>query len=64
MVDAPSLLSRVDAGDIDGQELVIGGTFTGTDTARVLKDKGAEIFPGVRKGCCRSGGEIEGLNGC
>lgn len=49
VVDAPSLLSRVDAGDIDGPELVIGGRFTETDTARVLKDKGAEIFPGVRK---------------
>ena len=49
MVDAPSLLSRVEAGDVDGRELVVGGTFAGTDTAKALKDRGADVFPGVRK---------------
>ena len=60
VVDAPSLLSRVDAGDIDGEELIIGGTFTGTDTARVLKDKGAKIFPGVRKAAAAVVAKLKG----
>ena len=49
LIDAPSLLSRVESGDIDARELVVGGTFAMTDTARGLKDKGAEVFTGVRK---------------
>lgn len=49
VVDAPLLLSRVEAGDIKAEELVIGGSFAMTTTAKDLEAKGAKVFPGVRK---------------
>ncbi len=49
VIDAPKLLDRVRAGDIKPEELVIGGDFASTATAAELKEKGTEIFPGVRK---------------
>ncbi len=49
IIDAPRLLARVEAGDIKAQELVIGGSFATTETAKKLKDMGSVIFPGVRK---------------
>jgi CRISPR-associated protein Cst2 len=42
-VDAPALLARVDSGDIDAKELVIGGPFATSATARQLREKGAII---------------------
>ncbi len=48
-VDAPVLLERVRAEDIQATELFIGGGFATTSTAQRLKDRGAEVFLGVRK---------------
>ncbi len=47
-IDAPLLLARTEAGDINARELVIGGSFAATDTAVKLKELGAEVCPGVR----------------
>ena len=44
-VDARQLLERVEDGDIDPKELIIGGVFAKTETAQQLKAKGA--FLGV-----------------
>ena len=48
-IDAPILQVRVEAEDIKASELVIGGSFASTDTAKKLKETGAAVFPGVRK---------------
>lgn len=48
-IDAPLLLTRVEAGDIKAQELVIGGSFGATATAEKLRNMGAQVFPGIRK---------------
>ncbi len=48
-IDAPILQARVEAEDITASELVIGGNFASTETARMLKASGAKVFPGVRK---------------
>lgn len=48
-VDAPLLISRVEAGDIEAAELVIGGNFATTETAKRLKDKGTTVCPGVKR---------------
>jgi CRISPR-associated protein Cst2 len=48
-VDAPRLLERVKAGDIKGNELVIGGGFAGTATANELAKLGATVCAGVRQ---------------
>jgi CRISPR-associated protein Cst2 len=39
-VDAPALWDRVDDGDIKAEELIIGGVFAKSETAKKLKDKG------------------------
>jgi CRISPR-associated protein Cst2 len=44
-VDACLLLERVEDGDVDPKELIIGGVFAKTETAQQLKSKGA--FLGV-----------------
>ena len=48
-IDAPALQARVEAEDIKVSELVIGGSFATTETAKKLKEMGAQTFPGVRK---------------
>ena len=48
-IDAPALQARVEAEDIKASELVIGGSFATTETAKKLKEMGAQTFPGVRK---------------
>lgn len=48
-VDAPMLLAKVEAGDIQAQELVIGGLFAMTDAAKELKKLGAEVHSGIKK---------------
>ena len=47
-IDAPALQTRVEAEDIDTSELVIGGSFATTETAKLLEKMGAVVFPGVR----------------
>ena len=47
-IDAPILQARVEAEDIKASELVIGGSFASTDTAKQLKEMEAAVFPGVR----------------
>ena len=47
-IDAPILQARVEAEDIKAAELVIGGSFASTETAKKLKVLGASVFPGVR----------------
>ena len=48
-IDAPALLARVEAEDIKASELVIGGSFVATETAKKLETKGAKVYQGVRK---------------
>ena len=48
-IDAPTLQTRVEAEDINASELVIGGSFATTETAKQLEGMGATVFPGVRK---------------
>lgn len=48
-VDAPLLLARAVAGDIQAEELVIGGSFATTDTAKKLEEKGAALGLGVKE---------------
>ncbi len=43
-VTAPSLLRRVEGGDIDAKELILGGTFAADAEAAKLKAKGAAVF--------------------
>lgn len=47
-IDAPALQIRVEAEDINASELVIGGSFAATETAKRLKEMGATVLPGVR----------------
>ena len=48
-VDAPALLARVESGDIPGSELIIGGSFGQTATAKKIAAHGATIEQGVRR---------------
>lgn len=59
-VDAPRLLQRVQAGDIQAGELIIGGGFAATDTAAALKKLGASVEPGVRKAAELAAARLEG----
>jgi CRISPR-associated protein Cst2 len=47
-VDAPALLERVRSGDLPGRELIIGGAFCQTQTAKEVAGLGATLEPGVR----------------
>ncbi len=47
-VDAPALLIRAEAKDLPANELIIGGAFSRTETARKVKELGATLVPGVR----------------
>lgn len=47
-IDAPILGTRVEAEDIKASELVIGGSFASTETAKRLGEMGAAVLPGVR----------------
>ena len=47
--NAPNLRARVEAEDIRAAELVIGGSFASTETAKQVQEMGAAVFPGVRK---------------
>lgn len=49
VVDAPTLLARAEAGDIGPSELVIGGIFANTTTAKRLQELGATVLAGVRQ---------------
>ena len=59
-IDAPALRDRVEAEDINASELVIGGGFATTETAKQLEEMGATVFPGVRKAAKKV---IENLGG-
>ncbi len=48
-VVAPSLLARVEAGDLPAAELVVAGAYCRTDEGERLKELGAMLEPGVRK---------------
>ncbi|MCC6626827.1 MAG: type I-B CRISPR-associated protein Cas7/Cst2/DevR [Chloroflexi bacterium] len=45
---AAALVERVQAGDIDAAELVVGGALAATPDGRALQDAGAFVVPGVR----------------
>lgn len=47
-VDAPDLLARAEANDLPARELIIGGAFCRTETARKVGELGATLVPGVR----------------
>lgn len=44
----PELIRRVEAGDIDAKELVVGGSITTSEQGKVLGTKGAFVTPGVK----------------
>ncbi len=48
-VDAPNLLARAKAEDIPAGELIIGGGFSRSETAKELKRRGATVVDGVRQ---------------
>jgi CRISPR-associated protein Cst2 len=54
-VDAGCLLTRVDAGDIKGEELILGGPFARTETGKALQSLGA--FVGDKDGVKSAGDE-------
>jgi CRISPR-associated protein Cst2 len=45
---APELVRRVQAGDIDPAELVVGGSLSGTASGQALAAQGATVLPGVK----------------
>ena len=47
-LDAPQLLRRVQCGDIDAAELVVGGELSGTATGDALKAAGADVQAGIK----------------
>jgi CRISPR-associated protein Cst2 len=47
-LDAPQLLRRVQCGDIDAGELVVGGELSGTRTGDALKAAGADVHAGIK----------------
>ncbi|HPA20369.1 MAG TPA: type I-B CRISPR-associated protein Cas7/Cst2/DevR [Verrucomicrobiae bacterium] len=47
-VEAPELVRRVEAGDIGGKELFVGGAIAGGETGQRLKAKGASVEAGVK----------------
>lgn len=53
-VDATALLERAKANDVPAGELVIGGLFSQTGTARELASLGATLVPGVRDAARRA----------
>ena len=59
-VDAPLLLDRVEAGDIEAGELIIGGNLATTETAKKLKDKGTSVFPGIKTAAKAVIGRLKG----
>jgi CRISPR-associated protein Cst2 len=64
VIDAPVLLRRARSGDCPAAELILGGDFADTETARELESLGATRVAGVRKAaelCCErlAGGEVE-----
>lgn len=44
-VVAPSLFRRIEGGDIDSKELILGGAFAADTAVSELKAKGAAVFP-------------------
>ncbi len=59
-VDAPTLLMRAQAGDIDPKELVVGGMLAGTETGEALKGLGAEVHAGVKAAAGAMLGRLRG----
>jgi CRISPR-associated protein Cst2 len=47
-IDAPQLLRRVQCGDIDASELVVGGELAGSSTGDALKKAGADVHVGIK----------------
>lgn len=47
-ITIPDLIRRVQNGDIDPEELWIGGAIADTAEAETLEDLGANIFPGIK----------------
>ncbi len=63
-VVARSLFSRVDGGDIDPKELILGGSFAADPAVSELKAKGATVFPnGVKAAAAEAVKRINKLLG-
>jgi CRISPR-associated protein Cst2 len=62
-IDAPALLARVESGDLPGAELIIGGSFSRTETATKIAALGATLEPGVRKAAELACGRINSREG-
>lgn len=57
-IDAPSLLRRVQAGDIPADELYVGGELLG-ETGDKLTKLGANVFPGVKDAALKVRGIVK-----
>ncbi len=57
---APSLLRRVEAGDIDGKELILGGPFADSEQGKSLRKLGADCHRGVRNAAAAASTRIDG----
>ncbi len=45
---APALLQRIDAGDIDAKEIIVGGEIAANPEFQSLKERGAAVVDGVK----------------
>lgn len=59
----PELVRRVQAGDVDAGEMVIGGSLAQTSDGEVLASLGALVVPGVKAAACRIKDRLEELAG-
>jgi CRISPR-associated protein Cst2 len=62
-IDAPSLLGRIESGDVPASELVIGGAFAETAAAGKAKKLGVTCEKGVRKAVAVVCGRIASAKG-
>jgi CRISPR-associated protein Cst2 len=57
-VDVPALLARVKAGDIRGEELILGGPVSEARAGKELGALGARLFAGVRAAAAAAAGRL------
>ncbi len=60
-VVAPSLFRRIEGGDIDATELIVGGVYAAHPATQQLSTKGAKVYPnGVKSAISEAVGRING----
>ena len=45
----PEIIQRIESGDLDPRELIVGGLISGTEHGEKLKEKNASVFAGVKE---------------